>query len=188
MASKELKMKKYLKVGIGSLIPLVLVIQVVVWLANFSKNTLENVLNIELAWWGVLAGVASTLIAILLLGVIITHIKFVKRWKNRIETKVIEKVPGVKTVYKFGKDVVDTFITDIKEDGDFTVVEVDMGGFKTLGVLTDAKNDLGFIISAPSPLTGVVMKLPNYRKLDMTFMDAVQINTSLGRINGDKWK
>jgi hypothetical protein len=56
-----------------------------------------------------------------------------------------------------------------------------------LGVLTDKKNSIGFIISAPSPLTGVVLKLPNYKILDISFMDAVKINTSLGRINGDKW-
>ena len=34
----------------------------------------------------------------------------------------------------------------------------------------------------------VVIKLPNYRKLDMTFMEAVQINTSLGKIGASKWK
>jgi hypothetical protein len=32
------------------------------------------------------------------------------------------------------------------------------------------------------------MKLPNYKILDMSFADAVKINTSLGRINGNKWK
>lgn len=181
-------MKKYLKVGVGTLIPILLVTQVLIWLVNFSKNTLENTLGLELEWWGVLAGSVVTLLLILLLGIIMTHIKFVKRWKERIEHYVIEKIPGVKTVYGFGREIVDTFITDIKEDGDFTVVEIDFGGFKALGVLTDPKNSIGFIISAPSPLTGVVMKLPNYRVLDITFMDAVQINTSLGRINGEKWK
>lgn len=181
-------MKKYFKLGIGTLIPIILVIQVFVWLGNFSKSSLESVVGQDLEWWGVLAGVAIIVILVLLLGIIMTHIKFVKRWKNKIEKRVIEKIPGVKTIYSFGNEIVDTFVTDIKEDGDFTVVEVDMGGFKVLGVLTDPKNDIGFIISAPSPLTGVVMKLPNYRILDMPFMDAVKINTSLGRINGGKWK
>jgi len=181
-------MKKYFKLGIATLIPIILVVQVFIWLANFSRNSLENILNIELEWWGVLAGVAVTLTLVLFVGVIIAHVKFVKIWKKRIENKVIEKIPVVKTIYGFGNEIVDTFVTDIKEDGDFTVIEVDLGGFKALGVLTDPKNNIGFIISAPSPLTGVVMKLPNYRILDMTFMDAVKINTSLGRINGNKWK
>jgi uncharacterized membrane protein len=105
-----------------------------------------------------------------------------------IENKIIDRIPFIKNIYSFGNEIVDTFVTDIKDDGDFTVVEVDFGGFKALGVLTDKKNSIGFIISAPSPLTGVVLKLPNYKILDISFMDAVKINTSLGRINGDKWK
>jgi hypothetical protein len=32
-----------------------------------------------------------------------------------------------------------------------------------------------------------VLKLPNYKILDMTFVEAVKINSSLGRIGGDKW-
>lgn len=181
-------MKKYLKVGIGVIIPIALVLQVLKWVIDFSTDTLENIIGMELEWWGVLAGMSATLIILILLGIITTHIKFVKKFKRNIETKLIDKIPGIKNIYSFGNEIVDTFVTDIKDDGDFTVVEVDFGGFKALGVLTDAKNDIGFIISAPSPLTGVVMKLPNYRKLDMKFIDAVKINTSLGRINGDKWK
>jgi hypothetical protein len=29
--------------------------------------------------------------------------------------------------------------------------------------------------------------LPNYRKLEMTFVEAAKINTSLGRVGGDRW-
>lgn len=181
-------MKRYLKVGIGTLIPLALVAQVFIWIIGFSQNLIENTLGQSLEWWGILAAIAGVVLILFLLGLMMTHIGFIKRWKTKIERNIIERIPFVKNIYSFGRELVDTFITDIKEDGDFTVVEVDFGGFKALGVLTDAKNDLGFIISAPSPLTGVVLKLPNYRKLDMKFIDAVQINTSLGRINGDKWK
>ena len=60
---------------------------------------------------------------------------------------------------------------------------------KSLGVLTDEKNGLGFLLSAPSPVTGYVFKISSYKykKLDMTFMEAVKINTSLGKIGGEKW-
>ena len=67
-------------------------------------------------------------------------------------------------------------------------MEVDFDGMCMLGVLTDPKNDIVFVLSSPSPLTGFTFKTKKYRKLDITFMDAVQINTSLGRINGSKWK
>ena len=178
---------KYLKRGIATLIPLLLVVQVFIFLGNFSKDLFETLSGQELEWWMVGAGVAGILVFTFILGFILTHIKFVKRWKERIEKRILNRVPVAGSIYKFGSDIVETFINDAKED-DFTVIEVDMGGFKLLGVLTDKENNLGFIISAPSPLTGVVIKLPNYKILDMKFADAVKINTSLGRINGNKWK
>lgn len=181
-------MKRYFKVGIATIIPLLLIVQVFTWLFNFSRDSIENIWGQELPYYYVILGIVAVFTLIILIGVIFTHIGFIKRFKKGIESRVINRIPVVKTIYSFGNDIVDTFITDIKDDGDLIVIEIDFGGFKALGVLTDLKNDLGFIISAPSPLTGIVMKLPNYRRLDMTFMDAVKINTSLGRINGNAWK
>jgi uncharacterized membrane protein len=100
----------------------------------------------------------------------------------------MNRIPIVNKVYNFGKDISDSFISDIKEDGDLQVVEVDFGGIKMLGVLTDPVNDIVFVLSSPSPLTGFTFKTKHYKKLDISFMDAVQINTSLGRINGKRWK
>ena len=181
-------MKRYFKVGIATIVPLLLVAQVFIWVFNFSKTSIESVVGRELPYYFVLLGIVIILFIVLLIGLVFTHIDYAKRIKKGVERKIINHIPVAKTVYSFGNDIVDTFITDIKDDGDLVVIEIDFGGFKALGVLTDPKNNLGFIISAPSPLTGVVMKLPNYRKLDMSFMDAVKINTSLGRINGDAWK
>ena len=181
-------MKRYLKVGFATIIPIVLVVQVFVWLFNFSKSTIENLVGRELPYYFILLGILTVALLVLIIGFIFTHIKFAKKIKKSLEQRFINHIPIVKSVYGFGNEIVDTFITDIKDDGDLIVIEIDFGGFKALGVLTDPKNDLGFVISAPSPLTGVVMKLPNYKRLDMTFMDAVKINTSLGRINGNAWK
>ena len=180
-------MKKYIKRGFATLIPLLLVIQVFIFLGNFSKDLFETLSGEELEWWMVGAGIASILILTFILGFILTHIKFLKRWKERIEKRILNRIPVAGSIYKFGTDIAETFASDVKDDN-FTVIEVDMGGFKLLGVLTDKENNLGFLISAPSPLTGVVMKLPNYKILDMNFADAIKINTSLGRINGSKWK
>ena len=181
-------MKRYFKVGIATIVPLLLIIQVLTWLYTFSKDTIESLLGEELPYYFVILAIVAVFVLIVFLGILFTHVNFIKKIKKGIESKVINRIPVVKTIYGFGNEIVDTFITDIKDDGDLTVIEIDFGGFKALGVLTDAKNDLGFIISAPSPLTGVVMKLPHYKKLNMTFMDAVKINSSLGRINGHTWK
>lgn len=181
-------MKRYFKVGIATLVPILLVAQVFIWLYTFSQNTFESLIGRDLPFYFTLLGIVLMIIIVLIIGVVFTHINFVKKIKRGVEKKVINHIPVAKTIYNFGNEIVDTFITDIKDDGDLVVIEIDFGGFKALGVLTDAKNDLGFIISAPSPLTGVVMKLPNYKRLNMSFMDAVKINTSLGRINGEAWK
>ena len=153
---------------------------------NLTRAILPDTMTY--AWWYPFVVLVAIVLAILIIGAIFKLITPLKWVKDKVEKYIINRIPIVNKIYNFGKDISDSFITDIKEDGDLQVIEINFGGFKMLGVLTDEKNKLGFILSAPSPLTGVVMKLPNYKKLDITFIDAVQINTSLGRINGDKWK
>ncbi len=177
---------KYLKRGIATLIPLLLVIQVVSFLINFVVGLIDTYLS-EFKTESILILVAGLFFVIFFLGYATTNIKLVKRVKSYIETKWISKIPFVGTIYSFGSDVVNTFTNDV-QDNEMIVVEVDLGGFKALGVLTDKENDIGFLISAPSPLTGVVLKLPNYKILDMTFIEAVKINSSLGRIGGARWR
>ena len=180
--------KRYLKIGLGVILPVALVLQVGLWLVSLTSAFFEELLGVELVWWGVLLSLLATLGLIVILGFVVAHSKFIRDIKKWIEQKVIDNTPLVRPVYNFGKEIVDTFVSDIKEDGELTVIEVDFGSFQALGVLTDEKNGLGFLLSAPSPLTGFVFKLPNYRKLDMTFVEAAKINTSLGRVGGDKWQ
>ena len=176
---------KYLKRGIATLIPLLLVIQVISFLTTFILDIYHQHFT-HLDTSILLIGVAILFFTIFFLGYASTHIKLFQRVKNHIDNNYIKKLPFIGTIYGFGNDVVSTFTNDVK-DNEMIVVEIDMGGFKVLGVLTDKENNIGFLISAPSPLTGVVMKLPNYKILDITFIEAVKINSSLGRIGGDKW-
>lgn len=177
---------KYLKRGIATLIPLLLVIQVISFLTSFILDIYHQHFT-HLDTSILLIGVAILFFTIFFLGYASTHIKLFQRVKNYIDNKWIKRLPFVGTIYSFGNDVVSTFTNDVK-DNDMIVVEVNFGGFKALGVLTDKENSIGFLISAPSPLTGIVMKLPNYKILDISFIEAVKINSSLGRIGGEKWK
>lgn len=181
-------MKRYFRIGLGVIIPVALVLQVGLWLVQVTNGFFNALLGIELTWWGVLASLAITVALVAILGFIVAHSKLVRNIKAWVEKQIIERTPIVRPLYNFGKEVVDTFAGDLKSDKDLQVVEVDFGGFKALGVLTDEQNSIGFLLSAPSPLTGVVLKLPNYKKLDMTFVEAAKVNTSLGRVGGDKWQ
>ena len=176
---------KYLKRGVITLIPLLLVIQVLIFLYNFILNIYQTHLT-SFQTESILIGVVTLFFIVFFLGYAMTNVKVVRRIKSYIDNKWIKRIPFIGTIYSFGADVVNTFTNDVK-DNDMIVVEVDFGGFKALGVLTDKENSIGFLISAPSPLTGVVLKLPNYKILNMTFVEAVKINSSLGRIGGDKW-
>lgn len=180
-------MKRYFKVGIATILPIVFSAQILVWLYNLAKNAIEGYMGDVVPMYAVLLSVITLILSILLLGLIFTHVSIVKKAKRFIEVKIISKIPFVHQIYNFGNEIGQTFAADIKDEA-LTVIEVAIGDFKALGVLTDKKNDIGFLISAPSPLTGVVLKLPNYKVLDMTFVDAVKINTSLGRIGGQKWQ
>jgi uncharacterized membrane protein len=176
---------RYIKRGIATLIPLLLVVQVFSFLFSFIRDLYQRYLAQYEPVSSVIL-ISSVLLAIFLLGFATTHFKTWQKIKNYVEKNWIGRLPLVGTIYSFGSDVVNTFTNDVK-DNDMIVIEIDFGGFKALGVLTDKKNDLGFIISAPSPLTGVVLKLPNYRIVDIKFSDAAKINSSLGRIGGEKW-
>ncbi|MGB0417936.1 MAG: DUF502 domain-containing protein, partial [Acholeplasmataceae bacterium] len=183
-------MKKYFKLGLGLLIPILLVLQVLVWAYNFFYNITIEYLpeTIEYQWWFVVIALLAAVIFVFIIGLLFSLFAPLRWMKQRFDKHVINRIPVVNKIYNFGKDISDSFISDIKEDGDLQVVEVDFGGMKMLGVLTDPKNNIVFVLSSPSPLTGFTFKTEKYTKLDISFMDAVQINTSLGRINGHKWK
>lgn len=183
-------MKRYFKLGLGLLIPILLVIQVLVWSYNFFYSLTIDYLpdTIEYQWWFVLIALGAAVMFVFVIGLLFSFIAPLRWIKQRFDQHIINRIPVVNKIYNFGKDISDSFISDIKEDGDLQVVEVDFGGIKMLGVLTDPVNHIVFVLSSPSPLTGFTFKTENYKKLDISFMDAVQINTSLGRINGQKWK
>jgi len=183
-------MKKYFRLGLGLLVPILLVAQVLIWGYGFVHNLIVSYLpsNIEFQWYFVFLAILIVIVFIYIVGIIFSFIKPIVWIKHRIEKYIIDRIPIVNKVYNFGKDLSDSFITDIKEDGNLPVVEVDLGYIKILGVLTDAENDIVFIFSSPSPLTGFVFKTKNYKMLDMQFLDAVKINASLGKTNGKLWK
>ncbi len=181
-------MKKYFKIGIGTIIPTALVFMVLNWLYGWIDSIVVMILpnTMEYQWWYVFPFIVAIVILVFIIGVGFSFIRPI-RWGKKQFEKVVKRVPVVGAIYKFGNEIVDSFVTDVNEDGDLQVIEIEFGGLLSLGVLTDEEHSLGFLLSAPSPVTGYVFKLPNYRKLDMTFMEAVKINTSLGKIGGFAW-
>lgn len=183
-------MKKFFKYGIGVLLPFALVAQIFWWLFGVFESFTLSILpaSMQYHWWYSLVVVAAIIVAIFIIGVLFSTLAPLRWIKEKIERYIINNIPGVNKIYKFGKEVSDSFISDIKEDGDLVVVEVMFAGQKSLGALTDVKNNIVFIPTAPNPLNGFLVKTEDYVILNMTFMELVQALASLGKVNGSGWR
>jgi uncharacterized membrane protein len=183
-------MKKYFRAGLALLIPLALVYQVLIWIYRFSEGIVLDLIPASLGyqWWYPLVAIIGVAVIIFLIGLIFSWITPVRWVKKMIDKHILNKIPIINTIYKFGTDVSDSFISDIKQNGDLKIVELMFAGQPSLGVLTDEKNNIVFVPTAPNPLNGFIMRTKEYRVIDMTFTDLVKSLASLGRINGDKWK
>lgn len=181
--------KNTFKYGLGLLIPIALVIALGSWLYNlFTKITLFVIPESwEFQWWFPIAVLFSIIIVIFVIGFIFKYLKPLRWLKSGFEKYLIKHTPVVNKVYEFGKEFSDGFIADVKDDGDLTVVEVMFAGEPTLGLLTDSKNDIVFVATAPSPLSGFIIKTSEYKRVDMSAIDYFKLLGSLGRINGSKW-
>lgn len=179
---------KYLKLGIGILIPITLVIFVLNWLYNLFNDIVIKILpsSMTYEWWYVFIFVIAIVVIVLLIGWLFSSFKLLNWAKGKSE-KVVDRVPVVGTIYNFGKELVDGFISDVKEDGDTVVVEVMFAGQKTLGMLTDTKNNMVFIPTAPNPLNGFLIKAETYTITDIAVMDFMKMLGSLGKIGGENW-
>ena len=182
-------MKKYFKTGLATLIPIALPTIIVMWLYDVFKGFIKDVIPTSLGyeWWYVVVFLIALVIGILLLGIIMSFIKPLRWIKAKIE-KLIDKVPSIIKIYNFGKEIADSYITDIKDDGDLEVVEVMFAGQKTLGILNDKKNNLVFIPTAPNPLNGFIIKTTEYIETDISMVNFLKMLASLGKINGWRWK
>lgn len=183
-------MKRFFNIGLSLLIPFVLVIQVMWWIYGLFNNLVKQLIPTSLGyhWTYPIIFIVVLFVLIVLIGFIFSFIKPLKWIKHKIEHHILNRIPIVNKIYNFGKDISDSFISDIKEDGDLQVVEVIFAGQKSLGVLTDEKHNVVFVPTAPNPLNGFIMNTSEYKKIDMTFVELVQSLASLGRINGSKWK
>ena len=180
---------KHFKHGIAILIPFALVAQVMWWLYNIVSNVVISItpLTMDYQWWYVIIFIVGVFIAIYILGVLFDLILPLRWVKGKVEKHIINRLPIVNKIYSFGKDISDSFIADIKQDGDLKVVEVMFAGQKSLGALTDPVHHIIFVPTAPNPLNGFIIQTEDYKVKDMKFIELVQALASLGRINGSKW-
>lgn len=183
-------MKKYFKIGLATLAPVVFV----AWVLQLFYNNFNRLMIPLLPagwgyeWWYVFIFIICLVIAIIIIGFLFSFIKPIQWAKKKVEKEVIERIPGVNKIYSFGLEIADALIEDGKFDGEIPVVEVMYAGQKTLGLLTDAKNNIIFVATAPNPLNGFLFKADSYVLMGkMSVESYIKILTSLGKLGGDLW-
>jgi uncharacterized membrane protein len=183
-------MKKYFKNGIALILPIALVVWVVLWIYNKGSLVVDAVAPASWgsAWWYPILGIIAIVVAVFLIGLIFSWMRPLKWAYKKFEDWIIGRIPIINKLYGFGKEVADSFVTDIKEDGYLAVVAVTMLGGESIGVLTDPENNTCFIPTAPNPSNGFLVRTTKYRVIDtMEYMEAIKFVTSIGKINGHKW-
>lgn len=183
-------MKKYFKLGLATIIPVLFVALILNWLYGIFNNLMLAVLPVSLGyqWWYAIVFVIALVVAIVLVGFFFSFIKPARWAKRKIEDILIKRIPLVNNIYSFGLEVSDALIEDGKFDGKIKVVETIFAGELTLGMLTDEKNNLIFIPTVPNPMNGFLIKKEDYKITKLSVEEMLKIYTSLGKIGGYKWE
>jgi len=161
--------------GLVTIIP----IAFVGWVINLVYTPISNIIG-SVGWLPLLVGVAITLVAILLLGWGLSHIKLLSKVKELIEVKLIHKVPIVKTIYKFSHDLVENTLENKVYDE--TVIAYPFGRDKAglIAFLTNKDTHTVFAPSSPNPLSGHVYMYCDYDLINLTYDQAVKGLMSVG--------
>ena len=178
-----IKVKKYFKIGLATIIPILFVFFVIKWAYNTFDNIMVSILPGAWGyeWWYVFVFVIAMAILILLIGMVFSLIKPMQ-WLKRMFDKIMGKVPVVKTIYSFGLEITDALIADGKLDGNIKVVDVEYGGHMTKGLLTNQEKNHVFIATAPNPMNGFVFITKEYVITNETIEEYLKFLTSLGKL------
>jgi len=179
-------MKKFIRyffVGALSLIPLLVVIQIIVWINSYSTELFLYVSSYTKSTsFTVVLFIAITF---LLIAIGSSIEKFGKSLTISLIDRVLENIPAINTVYSILKKIMALFTSSEKEDKkDVVLVEYpkkDM--WVPAYVLNKYENCLVlFIPTSPNPTSGytVITEEENIRATSLTISEASQFIISMG--------
>jgi uncharacterized membrane protein len=184
--------KLFLK-GLAVVIPAVLTLTILWWMATGSERLLGGVLTriLPTGWYVPGMGLLSALAIIVLVG-LLSHIlifqKFFEYWES-----VVKRLPLIKTIYTAIKDFMGYFSADQQRFGKVVLVRLPGQDFQLLGFVTrETFHDLPFKPEADDPVAvycpmsyqigGYTLFLPRscLQPLDMPFETAMRLAVTGG--------
>lgn len=173
----------YFLLGLLAVIPLVVVMQIAIWLAHFLLNTVFDVKS----WVGQYWITAVMFFAVYALLVYIGY-ELTKHRQSLIVTvvdMVIERLPFLNTVYRVSKKVIDMFRGSGSERvREVVYVEYPKDGIWVPAYVTNRQGEhyVVFIPTSPNPTSGftVIVHESKVVKSTLTFEDVTSFIISVG--------
>ncbi len=220
--------KIYFLRGMAALLPTILSVWLFVWLFKFLRDNVSRHINLAIAKLfiffkdahddalrqhiedimlrgsGQIVGYILPLILVCVLGAILASVAGKTLWK--MVDKVLNRIPLVKRVYPYLKQITDFALADGKLAFKRVVaVEYPRKGIWAMGLVTGSKVEslveagefakhqeflTVFIPSSPTPFTGYVMMVKKEDAIDLnvTIEEALRFTISGGVITPTRWR
>jgi uncharacterized membrane protein len=158
-------MKKFLNYfikGFVAILPFVFT----VWAVTYIATALAKLLAL---FYSKINNPLYTTILLVFIILLITYIGYIITKKQKsiilyITEKIFSKVPFIKSIYNFFKELLKMFSNEKNYLG---VVEVSFANYKTYGFLTKEEDDkfIAFVPTAPNPTSGYVIILDKNKEV-----------------------
>ena len=168
--------------GILALLPIIILL----WILKFVYNIIAIVVGV------IFDTTANNLVATICIIVIMMFILayagyLLEKSKDlmllKISEFVINKIPGIASIYAVLKDIVGMF-SGSKNDAYLGVAHVTLGELEVIGFITREEDNFYwvFVPTTPNPTSGFLLKVPKdkIKKSDLSVADGLKKVVSLG--------
>jgi len=146
---------KYFIVGILALLPIVIVLQVLVFLESFLKDFFIDIYGYSNNIFITFLAFTISFVAIAYIGFRITV--FEKLWVLHQVERLIERIPMIRTIYRVSKKLVDMFGSQEKSvPKDIVFLEYPKEGLWVPGYVTNQVGEMlvVYVPTSPNPTSG----------------------------------
>ena len=177
------KLFRYIFIGILTLIPLFIVIQVILWINKLTINLVSTIAKITNDY--VYSALIIILVMIFLALIGFSTEKFGKALIIGWIEKILEKIPAIGTIYSIVKKVTNLFMTNKKDEKkEVVLVEYPKDGMWVIGYILSKYNDtyVLFIPTSPNPTSGytVIVHKSLVYHTTLSITEASQFIVSMG--------
>ena len=184
-------MGKIFSRGLIAITPIALTLAILIWLYNILESTfsapMRRLLGDTIYFNGL--GIIVAILFVFVIGIIVNTI-LVQKFYNWSEN-FLKRIPLIKTIYNSICDIT-SFLRSTKKNKNDCVVMVELGGFRTIGIVTrenfedlpiniqESEDEIAVFLPLSYQIGGFTVLLPRNRvkKIDMSIEYALRFATT----------